>query len=496
MKEETPSMKAAEVAAEAAMRAPRRRGSVGPDDQHAPPGYVSASGSGGGEEEGSLADGDLISRLPDEVLGTVVSLLHTKDGARTQVLSRRWRPLWRSSNAPLNLVADRTLSHDDTRGALVSRILSDHPGPACRFTLLHHFGPGLLAEADGWFRSESLTGVQNLEVTNLVRQNHYQLSPHMLARFAPTLRMLRLGGCAFPAMVAPPNFPHLKQLMMYDVSISEDSLQAIISGCLVLESVSLHNMGFGRLSISSPTLRSLGFYPPPGEEGVATFQELVIEDAPCLERLLRIYPSDGPATIRVVRAPKLETMGLLSEGISTLHLGDTVFQNMVAVRLTTKMRTLKILLLESIGANLDAAVDLLKCFPCLEKLYVILHPGEDMNNVLKYNPLHPVECLELHLKKVVLKNFTCYKRPFIDFANFFILNAKVLKEMEIRARRICGQGMGCQCTQLQVENRASLDAHIELKFDREDKTMNHGHTHDLSVVDPFEKSLYGYRKLH
>lgn len=351
---------------EPAARLLKRPRSGQADGQDVPP----APGGGGGSGSGD------ISVLPDDVLGVVVSLLPTKDGARTQALSRGWLPLWRSPMAPLNLVADLHFFDDDhTRAAVVSRILSGHPGPAHRFTLQLAFLPDLLSEVDGWFRSVSLTGLQELEVTNQLRKNHYPLPPHVLARFAPTLGVLKLGGCAFPGMVVappPPSFPHLKRLIMYDVAVSEASLQNMISSCLVLESVSLHNMGFVRLCISSPTLRSIGFYPPLGAEGVTTFQELVIENAPCLERLLPIYPDDGPVTIRVVRAPKLEMLGSLSKGISTLHLGTTLFQRMVAVRLTTKMFAMKILVLDSMCPSVDVVVDFLTCFPCLEKLYVTL----------------------------------------------------------------------------------------------------------------------------
>jgi hypothetical protein len=47
-------------------------------------------------------------------------------------------------------------------------------------------------------------------------------------------------------------------------------------------------------------------------------------------------------------------------------------QNTVVVSLLTKMVTMKILVLNSIGPNLDVEVDLLKCFHFLMKLHVIV----------------------------------------------------------------------------------------------------------------------------
>ncbi|KAM0858372.1 hypothetical protein ACQ4PT_047871 [Festuca glaucescens] len=116
------------------------------------------------QEQGSLVN--LISRLPDDVLGAIISFLPTKDGARTQVLSRRWRPLWRSS-APLNLVADGNLDMGDSqkRIAVISKILSDHPGPTRCFLHRGIFLPTSLGQIDGWLRSESLANLQDLELT-------------------------------------------------------------------------------------------------------------------------------------------------------------------------------------------------------------------------------------------------------------------------------------------------------------------------------------------
>ncbi|TVU38781.1 hypothetical protein EJB05_12168 [Eragrostis curvula] len=439
---------------------------------------------------------DHISRLPDEVLGTIISLLPTKDGARTQAVARRWRHLWRS--APLNLQVDYHLSGQDRKRVIfVTKILADHPGPARRFSLRGIFLRDRYSKIDGWLLSRTLNGLREIEFSYEIENRllPYPLPPSAL-RFAPTLCVADIGSCDFPNEIAPSlNFPCLKQLTLRSVSMSEDAFHSLLSGCPVLESLLLlNNAGIVSLRISSPTLRSIGFSNAQycfrfNVQDAIMLQELVIEHAPCLERLLPLYPNHGPAAIRVMHAPKLEILGLLSDGISRLELGTSVFQEMMAVSLTSSMCTVKILVLDTKGPNLDAVVNFIMCFPCLEKLYIISHPMKTMKNVLRYNPLHPIKCLELHLEKVVLKNYDG-KKPDVDFAKFFVLNAKALKKMEFGVLNNCNdKWLANQHRRLQLDNRASHGAEFQFKSQYSTLFTNNKHTHDLWMADPFDSSL-------
>ncbi|KAG2640077.1 hypothetical protein PVAP13_2KG067800 [Panicum virgatum] len=280
----------------------------------------------GEEEEEGL---DRISGLPDAVLGEIVSLLPTKDGARTQVLSSRWRPLWRS--APLNLDPCGL-----SVGREISRILSAHLGPGRRFFIPRYIlrpeGERSAATLlDGWLRSPALDNLQELDFHYGDRFPYAQVSPPpplpaSVHRFSSTLRVASFGGCGLPDGNATAlHFPLLKQLSLLHVTISESSLHALLAGCPVLQSLLLSfNSGCRRLRIVSRSLRSIGVKPGRGD---CRLQQLILEDAPSLERLLCSSSLCGRVIdISVISAPKLDTLGPLDDDFPRLDFGATVFQ--------------------------------------------------------------------------------------------------------------------------------------------------------------------------
>ncbi|CAM0947453.1 unnamed protein product [Alopecurus aequalis] len=416
----------------------------------------------GGRDE--TAD-DLISGLPDAILGTIISLLPTKDGGRTQVLSRRWRHLWRS--APLNLQVQicppRCINYAVPVSA-VSKIISQHLGPARAFSFTCLRAGDRYAEAESCFRSRALANLQELEIGYDVVSGPTGNSccplPLFALRSASTLLVLKIFHCDFPRDGAVHEFPSPQA--------------ALLAG---------HFHPGGRLPRLALWLPCLGELIHVGK--------LVIEDAPCLERLLFPYcHPDDCVTIRVIRAPKLETFGLFSADSAKLQ----VFKGMSPVSSANSIRTIKVLALRCSNHRFDAILDVLRWLPCLEKLYVSflqLYPGQmDKQNEYQYDPLHPIECLQTHLKKVVLKLYSAYEQE-VDFARFFVLNAQVLHKIEFEIREdYSSESVDRQHKLLQVENRASRDVQFEFRNTRFDIEYHlDEHIHDLSADDPFQTCI-------
>ncbi|KAF7074255.1 hypothetical protein CFC21_079153 [Triticum aestivum] len=156
---------------------------------------------------------------------------------------------------------------------------------------------------------------------------------------------------------------------------------------------------------------------------------------------------------------------------------------MIPINFTLPVRTVKILALESIGPNLDAVVGLLRCFPCTEKIYIQSLVRKDMKNVWQHDILDPIECLVHHLGKIVLEGYVGM-RPDVNFAKFFVLNARVLKVMIFGLSDDRNEEwMANQHRRLQLDNRASRNARFDFKRVNGNRNM---HIHDMRMPDPFD----------
>ncbi|XP_039855103.1 putative F-box/FBD/LRR-repeat protein At1g78760 [Panicum virgatum] len=392
-------------------RSTQRRRRLDLDDEPRRQRQEPPPGGGGGDEEDDAGrlDLDLISRLPDDVLGGVITLLPAKDGARTQILSRRWCPLWRS--APLNLEADSF--------AAAQAILASHQGaPGRRFSLTwrgHHLDG--FSVVDDVLRPPGLDGLQEFELRyspSAIIDTDFRLDPAPLSvfHFSPTLRVFTVHclrtRLQFPTACPVLHLPRLEQLTLKGVVISETILHGILSSCLVLQSLVLQaNAGYRHLRISSPTLRSLGIGVNTSREGM--LEQINIEDAPLLERLFTDGVSYGQQ-IQVIRAPKLKILGYLSDCVSASEFGIRILKKMEFLSLpnSSAMRTVTILALDVAPDNPDVVVDFLTWFPCVEKLHMamghwkMMKRGKKPKNARRHVSL---ECLDQHLKMLELKSY-------------------------------------------------------------------------------------------
>ncbi|XBJ08942.1 hypothetical protein VPH35_014118 [Triticum aestivum] len=148
-------------------------------------------------------------------------------------------------------------------------------------------------------------------------------------------------------------------------------MERLLRGYTALEYLHLQAInGLGTFHITSMTLRTIYMCCWCGKKtSQDVYHGMVIQDTPALERLL-VVDQEGPTRINVISAPKLIVVGYSSDKYSELVIGSTPVQKMIPTSLTPKLRTVKVLALESVGPDLEQVVSFLRCFPCLEKLYI------------------------------------------------------------------------------------------------------------------------------
>ncbi|KAM0836115.1 hypothetical protein ACQ4PT_062517 [Festuca glaucescens] len=344
---------------------------------------------------------DRISILPDVLLHKVVSRLPAKDGARTTVLSSRWRSLWRS--VPLVLVDTHFLPGGDAEcrpasaGATsravtdaVSAALKAHPGPFPFVSLTCSF----MDRADRRLlaRWSQLLATKGVEVLVLVNRPLPILSLPLPSELfsCVSLRRLYIGAWAFPETDTLPRgvaFPNLKELVLSFVVMQDKVIDFMLAVSPVLETLSVVGTVYGlHARITSRSLRCAQFC-------LSELEEVAVVDAPSLERLL-MWKSDGEGlvstSVKIHHAPQLRLLGYLGPGAHSLEIGNTIIKSEEETRKRTT-------------ANISPKI---------------------------WRNISPIESVQSHLKTIVLREYRGHSTEY-DFLKYIAEHARVLEKMVI-----------------------------------------------------------------
>ena len=140
---------------------------------------------------------DRIIDLLDVILAEIISLLPTKDCCRTQVVSTRWHPLWRT--VPLNLYCRQisVLPEFDLLRAIVS---SHQQGPVQCLCIPTRYLLSIPGKVDAWLTSLEFGKLQLFEFYHY----HQSFVPRIYQEFVPTppLSMSRFSSSLHTATFA------------------------------------------------------------------------------------------------------------------------------------------------------------------------------------------------------------------------------------------------------------------------------------------------------
>ncbi|XP_037450735.1 putative FBD-associated F-box protein At5g56440 [Triticum dicoccoides] len=375
-----------------------------------------------------------ISRLPDDLLSNIISRLPTNEAARTMVLSTRWRCVWAATpllvdNAHLR-AADGLCEFRAVRA--VSRCVAAHPGPvvAARVTRLSFDQQEYALQQ--LIANLAARNIQDLILFNRPWPLDLPLPDDILSCASLTRLYIGLWRWRFPDTTTAnsPAFPNLQELGLFHTIIKDTEVDALLAHCPKLKILSFA-MAYSFPSCLRIRSRSLRIV----VEWLCSFDEVIVEDAPCLERLFFESFADR-SPVKIVHAPRLEVLGFLDLQLHVLEIGGIVIRAGMNVRASAMLPSLKILAVKvrfSHAAEAKMLHTLLRCFPRLQTLHVMSIGSRSPDSVDRadfWQSMGTCDCLESHLETLVLHGFQGLECEQL-FVSYILEKGKVLKTLSV-----------------------------------------------------------------
>ncbi|XP_057446523.1 F-box/FBD/LRR-repeat protein At4g26340-like [Lotus japonicus] len=352
---------------------------------------------------------DRLSILPDSILCRILSFLPTKQAVATSILSKKWKPLWRSVT---------TLHFDDAKYYTTSKevyarfvqsvyavILSrDQHQPINTFRLSCICSPCLdMAHVKVWLNAAAQRGVQHLDISF----SFERLSSSTTIFTCKTLVVLKLKNLELKSLNFSVDLPFLKTLHLEQLVFpNHGCLAELLSGCPALVNLKVGRLYFPCFLIGKDEFKSL--------------PKLVRAEISFLHKRL----------LKVVK--NVEFLRLDAIGWGFLHDQGKDPQFSPMLHNLTRLE----LFYRHYNDNWLHLVEFLKYCPKLQVL--LINQSHYQSGAFKaikelgdwqYMPSAP-ECILLHLKSCYLNDYRGTEGE-LQFARYILQNGRFLKRMTI-----------------------------------------------------------------
>ncbi|KAM0050464.1 putative F-box domain, FBD domain, leucine-rich repeat domain superfamily [Helianthus debilis subsp. tardiflorus] len=390
---------------------------------------------------------DRLSRLPEEILSYILSLMPMKFAVQTSILSKRWRYVWMFV---MNLDFGEIHSMDSLRSLtkIVDRVLKFCTTSQVKLFRLHF--PYICvrkSSVSNWI--DELVRLKISELDLQVQQLH--LPPSMFT--CRTLTKLRLDRCGIDhrnvwEFKCPVNLPCLKTLDILVLSNPSVSAFKLISGCPMLESLSLHVVSRDRdeedYVFNIPTLKRLKLK----TSLWVSFTHKVVLHVPnleylCVEELFSLFIMEDVSSL--VEA----SVSLRYMPDNHNHIWDELVKGITGVKsLSIRYHSqsnsftssppifpiMKHLALGDIG-HPGHVLQFLESSPELEQLCIKVHPFRQPEEYSWVEPELVPACMTTNLTTMKFSICKWWKCE-IPFLKCMMGNAKVLKTIEINWKNL------------------------------------------------------------